>query len=500
MGRNKELNKLRKRNNLDRNGSSSNGRSSVMAATSDTAGGSARGEEKRGKFRKLLTFIAAYPFVAITLAAVLPRAVLPSMKWMRLRSGLMRPVVEVHEEKQVLIVGSLGSGTSDISAALTRLGLEVGHETSDSKNERCRDGTISWAHGIRFLSGIPNLSLLCAAPRRQAFSSTMFQPSSECSYLFRSWDQCWEDECREVTKREYGCALRQRTKDAEAKAENELEARERGKQSTGTLGRSSSRGKRRRKERDQWDMEAMIESGDWPDGESAWQEGGEEAQECGTTFRRHLLQVRHPLQTIAWLVYKSAGKNKEGVGTDCGAGRQHLITASSLLTNKLIRTQLGAGGNGAFSDFDWARVASSCVQTWAWYWVVYNRAMLQGVDKWYRVEDTPASQIAAMAGFSSVTIAEALQESESAPDDEVGVGQVMTSNPTGFEVTWEEIASFPGGLLQEVSDLAVELGYEAAPGLAREAEKTSASDGGSGEGGVRDGGAKRGWRGLFGKR
>lgn len=94
-----------------------------------------------------------------------------------------------------------------------------------------------------------------------------------------------------MTKREYGCALRQRARDAEAKAENELEARERGKLSTATLGRSSSRGKRRRKERDQWDMEAMIESGDWPDGESAWQEGGEEAQECGTTFRRHLLQV-----------------------------------------------------------------------------------------------------------------------------------------------------------------------------------------------------------------
>lgn len=39
------------------------------------------------------------------------------------------------------------------------------------------------------------------------------------------------------------------------------------------------------------------------------------------------------------------------------------------------------------------QVANSCVQTWAWYWVVYNRAMLQGVDEWYRVEDTPASQV-----------------------------------------------------------------------------------------------------------
>lgn len=86
-------------------------------------------------------------------------------------------------------------------------------------------------------------------------------------------------------------------RDAETKAEKELESRERGKHSTATPGRSSSRGKRHRKGhrkgRDQWDMEAMIESGEWPDGESAWQEGGEEeeAQECGTSFRRHLLQV-----------------------------------------------------------------------------------------------------------------------------------------------------------------------------------------------------------------
>lgn len=55
-------------------------------------------------------------------------------------------------------------------------------------------------------------------------------------------------------------------------------------------------------------------------------------------------------------------------------------------------------------------------------------------------------------------------------------------------------------LLRQVSDLAVELGYEGAPGLARKAEKVSDSDGRGAEGGVRDGGAKRGWRGLFGKR
>lgn len=57
-----------------------------------------------------------------------------------------------------------------------------------------------------------------------------------------------------------------------------------------------------------------------------------------------------------------------------------------------------------------------------------------------------------LAQFASTptAVSQALQDSESTADDEAGVGQGMTSNPRGFEVTWEEIASFPGGLLQEV--------------------------------------------------
>lgn len=59
--------------------------------------------------------------------------------------------LQVHEEKQVLILGTMGSGTAQMSRELARLGMEVGHEASDSVNEPCRDGTISWAHAIRFL-------------------------------------------------------------------------------------------------------------------------------------------------------------------------------------------------------------------------------------------------------------------------------------------------------------------------------------------------------------
>lgn len=59
--------------------------------------------------------------------------------------------LQVHDEKQVLIVGTMGSGTKQMSRELARLGLEVGHEASDSTSQLCRDGTISWVHAIRFL-------------------------------------------------------------------------------------------------------------------------------------------------------------------------------------------------------------------------------------------------------------------------------------------------------------------------------------------------------------
>ncbi|CAM9242511.1 unnamed protein product, partial [Hapterophycus canaliculatus] len=123
--------------------------------------------------------------------------------------------------------------------------------------------------------------------------------------------------------------------------------------------------------------------------------------------------VRHPLRTVTLLAYRSA-RNKKGGSVrdnDCSAGRQQLTVASSLFTNKFVRTQLGrAGSRGsdAFLNFDWATVATSCVQTWAWYWVVYNRAMLSGggLDVSYRVEDTSPQKVAALAGFSNMGVNE----------------------------------------------------------------------------------------------
>eukprot|EP00903_Cladosiphon_okamuranus_P009662 g9193.t1 len=525
MGRNKGLNKLRKKNALDRNGASGYGKSRIAGGEKQHQSGESIGGENthRSPLRKLLRLVATYPFVVIALAMGLPRVAPACMRWVRVRSGLFGPVVPVRWEKQVLIVGALGSGTAEMTTALNKLGVEVGHETSDSSNEPCRDGTVSWVHGIRFLSGAPNLSLLCGGPRRQAFASTMFSPSTECSYLFRSWSPCWANECRAVTAREYGCALRQQDKEVAAAAAAAAE-RERIESGSVTAGegeegaggdskaaKQAADGKGFESPRDEWDLDTTA-AREWLDDQdrtmkSLWEEweGPEGRHECGTPFRHNMLQVRHPLRSVALLVYKSAS-NKEAVGMDCRAGRQQVITISSLFPNKLVRTHERLGGRDAgssenvFSNFDWARVATSCVQTWAWYWVVYNRAMMGEVDRWYRVEDTPPVKVAVMAGFSGVAIDEAVQASEQESASGQGPLLVRQSNSSmlgGWEVKWEDIAAYPGGLLREMSDLAVELGYEGAPWLRPDDTEGVDDNRSEGSGG---GGGRKGWRGIFGRR
>ncbi|CAM9612568.1 unnamed protein product [Pylaiella littoralis] len=117
--------------------------------------------------------------------------------------------------------------------------------------------------------------------------------------------------------------------------------------------------------------------------------------------------------------------------------------------------------------------------------------MLKEVDAWYRVEDTPPSKVAAMAGFSTAGSHEALRAAEQEPSPDDGALEGGTAKEIrGFEVTWKDISAFPGGLLREMSDLAGELGYEGAPGLAKEAEASTRGEG------TRE--SKKGWRSIFG--
>ena len=66
----------------------------------------------------------------------------------------LRPAVYgTNTPRQVLIVATPGSGTVQMSTELrTKLSLEIGHESTDAAWEFTRDGSVSWFHGIRFLT------------------------------------------------------------------------------------------------------------------------------------------------------------------------------------------------------------------------------------------------------------------------------------------------------------------------------------------------------------
>lgn len=60
------------------------------------------------------------------------------------------------------------------------------------------------------------------------------------------------------------------------------------------------------------------------------------------------LQVRHPLDTVAYLAAKSA--SPEGtVGVDCGNARNQLATVTSLFPSKVIQQHLGDPHRGSTS-------------------------------------------------------------------------------------------------------------------------------------------------------
>jgi hypothetical protein len=64
----------------------------------------------------------------------------------------LRPALTMKDPRQLLIVGSMSSGTSQVAHDLSEsLDLEMGHEDSDTLQFPVRDGTVSWFHGLRYL-------------------------------------------------------------------------------------------------------------------------------------------------------------------------------------------------------------------------------------------------------------------------------------------------------------------------------------------------------------
>ena len=124
-----------------------------------------------------------------------------------------RPAVKLSDPRQVLIVGSISSGTSQVSYDLMqKLGLEIGHENSEASWSFVRDGTVSWFHGIRYIPRPINdvfqssVNQLCQDLHpNMGFHPLMFR-SGKCS-LRQKWEACWREECKHVLQSEWGCGL-----------------------------------------------------------------------------------------------------------------------------------------------------------------------------------------------------------------------------------------------------------------------------------------------------
>ena len=255
-----------------------------------------------------------------------------------------RPAVHLTDPRQVLIVGTISSGTSQVANDLkNKLGLEIGHENAVASWSFVRDGTVSWFHGIRYIPrpGIDNnaehnfvddrnilkgkllfqsvVDHLCKELRpTMGFHPFMFR-DGKCS-LRQKWDDCWKDECKDILTNEWGCGLRK-----------------------------------------EGDNDNVSNS-------------------CETPFYKTLHQARHPLRTVESLVTKF-----------CIGGVKGKVQPSFL-----------AFAGDLFPQHNFLEM--SCIEAAGYYTVEYNNAILAARQKGYvnetfKVEQTTPCVIAQIAGF-----------------------------------------------------------------------------------------------------
>ena len=143
----------------------------------------------------------------------------------------IRPAVTMSDARQVLIIGTMSSGTSSIANELRNDFLEVGHEDSDSTWQFVRDGTVSWFHGIRYFpwedeaSRNETIDTICGVSwyitsrktesAARAFNNyglgptTLGPPEYNCSFWHPRFQSCYRHACVKAMRREYGCATTQ---------------------------------------------------------------------------------------------------------------------------------------------------------------------------------------------------------------------------------------------------------------------------------------------------
>jgi hypothetical protein len=138
--------------------------------------------------------------------------------------GLIRLRPAVHgandTSRQVLILASQSSGTVQMTRELNDLlGLEIGHETVDAAWNYVRDGSISWFHGIRFLTQpntkeglLSSITGICNDDFLTRFNMGFHPaeygpPKGKCSYRSK-WNDCWKAECFRILLDEWGCSIK----------------------------------------------------------------------------------------------------------------------------------------------------------------------------------------------------------------------------------------------------------------------------------------------------
>jgi hypothetical protein len=131
----------------------------------------------------------------------------------------VRPVVGPRDERQVLILGPLGSYTKSIADGLTKvLKVEVPWETSNANAFFARDGTVSSLMGMRYVQTnisrqkigtvVNNLCLDRPKGSGDSFLASNYHPT-QCWPIPGFSDACFAKECLGFVGAEIHCAVEQ---------------------------------------------------------------------------------------------------------------------------------------------------------------------------------------------------------------------------------------------------------------------------------------------------
>jgi hypothetical protein len=251
--------------------------------------------------------------------------------------------------RQVLIVGTISSGTRQVVSDLQRhLNLEISHEASDASHYLVRDGTVSWFHGIRFFfledaddddddddddSEDTLIQTFCRYPTPRVGFHPRFYNYSACD-VSQQWSSCWARECERILRQEWGCARRRRSVSS--------------------------------------NDETTTTTTTTDDGCTTFQ-----------PFHTVLHQVRNPFHTIESLIAKFCGKD-DAASRGSGFGKVFQFMFADAVDNEPRRL--------------------TCWEAVSHYVLRYSRAMLKAqqdglINATYSIEKTSVCEVAQLAGF-----------------------------------------------------------------------------------------------------